>query len=496
MRSQVFSFVMIAVALSCNGSLAESKTRLIVMADMGNEPDEEQQMTHLLMYANMVDIEGLIACSGKYLHSHRTDGRTNVHPELFHKLVNGYASVHGNLKKHAQGWPEPNDLRSIIKSGTPDYGIAAVRPGRSNEASKLIEKAILKDDPRKLYIVGNAGTNTLAQALVDLQRTRSGEEMERLCAKIIVFENGAQDNSGAWIAAEYPAIAWHRSNHQTYAYGGPGGGVEIVKGPYTWEPFARTAGGQNEWSTRHIMQDHGPLGACFPPRRMHDRLHFLEGGGTIPWMGLVNHGMTDPEHLDWGGWSGRFSRVRHKNVYSRHQDVRPDEREREFSVFEADSESEDWTDPIHGDTFSGRYVPVWRFRRAMFNDFRGRMDWCVKRFQDANHNPIASVNGDKSDRILTWKASPGQTIRFDASASVDPDGDEMDFRWWNYAEAGTYSGQIMFSGVSAEAVSLTIPNDAAGTELHVILTAQDRNEIVRMYDYRRVVIRIEQSSPR
>ena len=35
--------------------------RLVILADMGNEPDEEQQMAHLLMYANKVDLEGLIA---------------------------------------------------------------------------------------------------------------------------------------------------------------------------------------------------------------------------------------------------------------------------------------------------------------------------------------------------------------------------------------------------------------------------------------------------
>ena len=41
--------------------------RLIILADMGNEPDEEQQMVHMLMYSNEFDIEGLIAVTGKYL---------------------------------------------------------------------------------------------------------------------------------------------------------------------------------------------------------------------------------------------------------------------------------------------------------------------------------------------------------------------------------------------------------------------------------------------
>ena len=65
-----------------------------------------------------------------------------------------------------------------------------------------------------LYIVGNAGTNSLGQALVDLDQTRSQEEMDALCARIIIFENGAQDNSGAWILGQYPKLRWHRSNHQ------------------------------------------------------------------------------------------------------------------------------------------------------------------------------------------------------------------------------------------------------------------------------------------
>lgn len=467
--------------------------RLIVMADMGNEPDEEQQMTHLLMYANMVDLEGLIACSGKYLHADRDDGRTEVHPELFHRLLDGYAKVHANLRQHAKGWPAPDYLRSIIKAGTVDYGIKAVEPGRSNEASKLIEASILKDDPRKLYIVGNAGTNTLAQALVDLNSTHSDEEMGRLCERIIVFENGAQDNSGAWIAEHYPKIAWHRSNHQTYAYGGPGS-EDSIQGPYTWEPFQRTADGQNEWAQQHIMSDHGALGACFPSRRMGRRLHFIEGGGTIPWMGLVNRGMTDPERLDWGGWSGRFSPTRHENIFSRHQDIRKDEREYgEFRMFEADSEVETWTDPIHDEKFTGRYVPVWRFRRAMFNDFRGRMDWCVKSYDDANHNPVAAINGDTTDTIVQLKAMPGQTIKLDASASTDPDGDELDFRWWIYSEAGSYSSAITLSEDSANVTNVAIPDDAEGSELHVILTIRDRSDIVSMYDYRRVVINIVDS---
>ena len=49
-----------------------------MLADMGNEPDEEQQNIHLLVCSNEIDIEGLIAVTGKYL-------RKDPRPDLYFK---------------------------------------------------------------------------------------------------------------------------------------------------------------------------------------------------------------------------------------------------------------------------------------------------------------------------------------------------------------------------------------------------------------------------
>lgn len=343
------------------------KPRLLIMADMGNEPDEEQQMTHMLLYSNMFELEGLIACSGLYLHSGvRSEFRSRVHPELFTKLINAYAQVVDNLHQHADGWPSPDYLHSIVRAGSNIFGMDAVKEGQPNEASKLIETAILKQDPRKLYIAANAGTNPLAQALVDL----------------------------------------------------------------------------------------------------------------------------DAKHY-WGGQSGRFSRAKHKNIMSRHKKIREDEAAYgDFYMYESDSESETWTDPVEHEDFSGREVPVWRFRRSMFNDFRARMDWCVKAFDEANHHPIAAVNGDATDNIIHLEASPGQTLDLDAGATRDPDGDQVELAWWNYLEAGTYDQPVKPSHATSRKTSLLIPADASGKEIHLILEAQDDNSIVPMYDYRRMVIHV------
>ena len=99
---------------------AIEKTRLIIMADMGNEPDEEQQMMHMLMYSNMFDLEGLIACSGKYLHDGRDGFKGKVHPELFHNLIDGYEKVLANLKKHASGWPDRTTCEASSRPAPPN----------------------------------------------------------------------------------------------------------------------------------------------------------------------------------------------------------------------------------------------------------------------------------------------------------------------------------------------------------------------------------------
>lgn len=148
--------------------------RLIVLADMGNESDEEQQITHLLLCSNEIDLEGLVAVTGKYLRPEsKTPYKQVLHPELFTEIINGYGAVYKNLQVHDPTYPSPDFLHSIVCSGQSGYGMEATGDGQSSAGSKLIIEAAEKDDPRPLYIVVNAGSNTLAQALKDYQKTHS-----------------------------------------------------------------------------------------------------------------------------------------------------------------------------------------------------------------------------------------------------------------------------------------------------------------------------------
>ncbi len=493
------ALTLLSIAITCPHSLASSTEtdaakpyRLIILADMGNEEDEMQQMMHMLMCSNEFHLEGLIAVTGKYLHPRQSNPYKRVlHPELFHELIDGYAKVVDNLRLHASGWHDPDYLRSIVTTGQSGYGIADVGPGKSSPGSRLIIEAIERDDPRPIRIVVNAGSNTLAQALIDLKATYSDEELKAAVLKLRVFENGSQDNCGAWIAHNFPQIHWLRSNTQTYCYGGPGWNDRANIGPYVWEPYENTELGQNFWALKHIVAEHGPLGSLYPLRVFpRGDLRHLEGGGTIPWMGLVNKGLFDIDQPSWGGWSGRFSRAKVKNYFAHHDDVRADEQSARPFYLHAEVE-DTWTDPRNGETTTNLWNPVWRFRRAMYQDFQCRMDWCVQPYQNANHHPVAVINGDATDSIIRMTATAGQRLVFDATGSHDPDGDGLEIHWWIYKEAGTYAKKLQLETIDANApvkASLTLPRNTAGHQIHLILEIKDRGSIASLYDYRRIVI--------
>ncbi len=461
------------------------KPRLIVLADLGGDGNEEQQVIHLLLYSNEFDVEGLIATTGKYQ-------RQSPQPEGFSALIDGYAQVVESLRLHAVGFPDPANLRAVVRAGQAGFGAEAVGAGMSSPGSELLIQALTAPDPRPLHLAANGGSNTLAQALFDYSQSHTPAELVAFVAKLRVYENGSQDEVGALLNHEYPDLVWKRSNYQTYGWAGKQGGPADV-GPYTWEPYSqdvteRAGPGQHEWAREHIQTNHGALGALYPNRLGGNG--FIEGGGISPWIGLANKGLCDPEEPAWGGWGGRFSRTRAVNYWSRYPEVQALESSYEpFAVFPEASDR--WTDPETNKTYEDLAVPVYRFRRAMFNDLKGRMDWCVSTRPEANHNPIAALNGDTTDTTFAMSVAAGEVIRLDASASRDPDGDPIELRWYPYPEAGTYSGDLAIPQANSAVIDFQVPlNAPVGSEIHLVLEVKDRSPIVAMFDYRRVVLTV------
>jgi hypothetical protein len=116
----------------------------------------------------------------------------------------------------------------------------------------------------------------------------------------------------------------------------------------------------------------------------------------------------------------------------------------------------------------------------------------VQPYAKANHAPRAVLNGDRSDAILKLGAKPGDVLEFTAAGSTDPDQNAIRCFWGFYPEAGRrpYGKEFSVKEATAENITVTIPPDASGKELHLILEVWDRSEIVPLAAYRRAVINV------
>ena len=110
-----------------------------------------------------------------------------------------------------------------------------------------------------------------------------------------------------------------------------------------------------------------------------------------------------------------------------------------------------------------------RWAAHLQNDFRARLDWCVKDYASANHPPIPSITGG-----LHRSAKPGETIELDASASRDPDGQPLKFEWLFYPESTGYIAvPPKLADASASKSNVVLPADSEGKSLHFTAIVSD-----------------------
>ena len=138
------------------------KPRVIILSDIGNEPDDQMSFVRLLLYSNEFDLEAMIASTSTWQ-------KTKTHPETMHQLIDAYGQVRQNLLLHAKGWPEAADLNARVFTGQAAYGLAATGDGKTSDGARVIISAADREDPRPLWICIWGGANTLAQALLELR---------------------------------------------------------------------------------------------------------------------------------------------------------------------------------------------------------------------------------------------------------------------------------------------------------------------------------------
>ncbi|QLQ36737.1 nucleoside hydrolase-like domain-containing protein [Micromonospora robiginosa] len=419
------------------------KPRVINMTDLGADPDDLESLVRMLVTANEVDLEGIIATTSCWK---PTQDATNM-ANLLNPRLNAYGQVLPNLQKHAQGYPTLAHLQSISKLGQRGYGMGDVGAGKDSPGSELIIAAVDRNDARPVWVNFWGGGNTLAQALWKVKNTRGQAQVDQFVSKLRVYDVLGQDEAGAWMTKTFPNLFYIRAKNLVY----------------NWQP-------SDSWVDNNV-QNHGPLGAQYP-----DRIWAFEGDSPSFLYQLPN-GLTDPQHADWGGWGGRFDPVKKAGVRGMTESGRLGA-EPSYDPYYMYSDA-----PEGGSSTS-------RWSTAINNDFAARMDWTVNgSYSGANHQPAAVLNGDTTRQVLQLSAAAGSTVNLSAVGSSDPDRNSLSYSWTYYDEPSSYNGAVTINNSTSSTATAQVPANAGGKSLHIILEIRDSGTPT-LYSYRRAVINV------
>jgi hypothetical protein len=385
-----------------------TKPRVVVLTDIANEPDDQMSFVRLLVSSNQFEIAALVATTSRHL-------RNGPRPDVLRSVLEAYAKVQPNLAKHEAGFPTADDLSRLVVVGQDSYGMAAVGEGRMTPGAEAIIRAADSNDPRPLWVSIWGGANTLAQALWHVRATRPAD-LQRLVEKLRVYTISDQDDAGPWLRREFPTLHYIATPGDTNDY-------HVA----TWtgiagDEFYRNGAGADfttvseAWVDEH-MRKKGPLGAFYPLPCC------IIEGDTPAFLGLMNNGLVSYMNPTFGGWSGRYV-WRQPWLESR-------------PYWTNARASRDTVVGTDGKNYTSDQATIWRWRQAFQHDFAARMDWTIKEFAQANHNPALVVNGVDGKVPLMLNATVGVAITLDASKSSDRDKNGLQYSWFFYPEAGS-----------------------------------------------------------
>lgn len=470
----ILLFFSLFLFISCLVPEKDFRPNVFVLTDISNEPDDAESLVRLLLYSNEVSILGLVATTSYWLNY-------TTHEEDIYPILDAYESVRPQLLKHSAGYPSAEYLRSIVSSGYDEYGLNAFkRPEISAGARLLIDQVDKSDDT--VFVLVWGGAAVLAEALKEVT-TRLEEELAEFIDKLFVYSISDQDNAGAWMRTRFPSLRYIASIHGYNQYG-LATWVGISGEKYNHFDY----GGPDsslvsfEWLKKNI-QDVGPLGAAYPTYM------FNMEGDTPSTLYVLPNGLGDPFNPHYGSWGGRYILVDLSGALALYSDTT------DYAIGQDDR--------LH----VSNYASIWRWREAYQYDFAVRMQWTVKEFKDAVHQPVVVVNGSDSVRPYVLEVPGSTKIVLDASKSHDLNGRKLTYKWWHYREVTVTQSNIVEileieitnENEEGSIVSLTSPpftqacHNAFGRpldkcrEYHIILEVTNDGDLPAKA-YRRIVL--------
>ena len=319
---------------------AAERPRLAVLTDIGGDPDDEQSLVRLMVYANEFDLE-LLAASAAGTRGELKESVTR--PDLIRQIVDAYGAVLPHLSRHATGWPSADQLRARIVSGNPLRGRDHLGAGHDTAASRALIARIDAGSPaHPLNVAIWGGQTDLAQALWRVKQDRGPTGLAAFAARFRVYDINDQDGLADWLRTEFPGLHYLLATRPA----GRDKREGTYRGIYLTGDESLTS---RDWIDRHVRST-GPLGALYP-------LHTwtapnphacMKEGDTPSWFFFLPLGGNDPADPTKPGWGGQFARD--PDGWSRDLPARPD--------------------------FDPR-TTVSRWRPDFQRDFAQRMAWCL-----------------------------------------------------------------------------------------------------------------------
>ncbi|CAD7694834.1 unnamed protein product [Ostreobium quekettii] len=480
--TQYVDYTIGAAAFLWGGVLpASEKPRVIVTSD--GEIDDECSLVRFLLYANEWDVEGIITSSSQYhWRGHRWAGDDWAEPYL-----QAYAEVQPNLVKHDPRYPTAEFLRARTLLGNVDAEgeMEKTTPG----STRIVEVLLDDSDSRPVWLQAWGGTNTIARALKTIEE-RHPERMAEVAQKTRFFFIWEQDDA----YQSYIRPHWGRYEIPTIICD------QFWSIAYQWNkilPQDKQEYFKAEWMKTNILENHGPL--CSLYKAHVPGSHGLSGdtdftpgdfrseGDSPAFLHVIPTGLRSTESPGYGGWGGRYTRVRGATWLDPVPDPKfayPAGRWYTRSAWGRKYMRD--TYPKSQDLMRAYFYPLVRWTDAVQNDFAARADWCVATYADANHPPVVA-----SPRALDVSVSPGEGVPLSIKGSRDPDGDQLTYRWWRYTEADTYPGKVEIQDAENQEAAFTVPADAAsGATIHVVCEVTDTGA-PPLTRYQRTIVKVK-----